>query len=94
MPEAIRDQNTSVTLKINTDGSINIINVQETIQLDDVTTPNVIYLGYANPGVSSASAVWKIKTLDTTGGFLVIKYADGNSNYDNIWKNRTAKSYS
>ena len=94
MPEALRDQNTGVTLKINDTGSINVKMEQEAIYIDDVSTPNVIYLGYSLPGVSTASAVWKIKTLDETGSFLVIKYASGNAKYDKKWTLRTTYVYS
>jgi len=95
MVEIIGDRvNPEVQLVVNGDGSTNTKTQSETIYLDDVSTPNVIYLGYASPGASITDPVWKIKTLDTTGGFLIIKYAHGNANYDNVWNSRTIYIYS
>ena len=54
---------------------------------DDGTT---MYVGYALPGSSDASAVWRIlKSVSTS-----VKWADGNTNFDNIWNNHTSLTYS
>lgn len=60
--------------------------------LDDTTTANMTYVGYAVPGSSTASAVWRIKRIDATTG-LAIRFADGNANFDNVWNNRASLSY-
>jgi hypothetical protein len=62
------------------------------IRLDE-STSIITYVGQANPGSITSTANWQIKRLDSTTG-LVVEWADGNSNFDNIWDNRAALSYS
>lgn len=59
--------------------------------IDSTSTAGYTYVGNAVIGSSLANAVWKIAKISTTG---VVTRADGNSNYDNIWNNRTSLSYS
>ena len=49
------------------------------------------YAGFALPGSRTDIAVWKIKRLDNTSGDVL--FADGNSNFDNIWSNHVSLSY-
>jgi hypothetical protein len=65
----------------------------EALRVDDTTTANVTYVGYAVIGSLSSASVWKIKKIDTTSG-VVITWADGDSSYNNIWDNRASLSYS
>jgi hypothetical protein len=60
--------------------------------LDDTSTANVTYVGIAVIGSATSAAVWRIKKIDETTG-LVITWADSNSNFDNIWDNRTSLVY-
>lgn len=62
------------------------------LKLDDSSTANVTYIGYAPIGTAGATAGWQIQKLDKTSG-LIITWADGNSNYDNVWNNRTSLTY-
>lgn len=66
------------------------------IQLDDVSTTNVTYVGKAAIGSAVGSAVWQVMKIDESGTpiTLVITYADGNQNFDNIFSNRTSLTYS
>lgn len=50
------------------------------------------YIGNANPGTATSAASWRIKRL--TNADNTILYADGNSNFDNIYDNRAALAYS
>lgn len=54
----------------------------------------IAYVGTAAPGSSENSASWRIKQVLTTGAILRILWANGNSNYDNIWANRSSLNYS
>lgn len=42
-----------------------------------------LYVCTASLGSVVTSAVWQIKRVDTTSG-VVIKWADGNDNFDNV----------
>lgn len=60
----------------------------------DVVSDSITYLGYADPGTSNADALWQIKRVTTTGDDLLIEYADGDANFDNVWNDRATLSYS
>ncbi len=53
------------------------------------------YVGEAPVGSSESSAVWRIYRLTNSGTASIKKeWADGNSNFDNVWTNRASLSYS
>ena len=60
---------------------------------EDSSNSNYIYVGDATAGSATSSAVWRIKRLDFTSG-LVTTYADGNTNFDNVYDNRESLIYS
>ena len=62
------------------------------IRVDEVST-DLTYVGEAQIGTDDNSPSWKIKRLLTTGTVLAITWADGNQQFDNIWANRAALSY-
>lgn len=64
------------------------------ILIDDTTTANMTYIGKADVGSATSSAVWRIARCDITSGTNVITYADGNGNFDNVWDDRSSLSYS
>ena len=76
---------------------------QRTLAIDDYFTKavdydvnnNAIYVGYATPGSNKASAVWRIQkiTYDANNNPTDIQWADSNTNFDNIWDNRTSGTY-
>lgn len=64
-------------------------------QIDDVSTSGMTYVGYATIGTATSAAFWQIQRIDESGTPVttVIKWADGNANFDNIWNNRTSLTY-
>lgn len=66
--------------------------VSLTTLYDDSTDP-ICYLGQSLPGTPTSSASWRISKINFTSG-VVTTWADGNSNFDNIWDNRVSLSYS
>ncbi len=64
------------------------------ILLDETSTANITYVGKAAIGTATSTSVWQIKRLNETSGDLEIGYADSNSNFDNIWDDRTSLTYS
>lgn len=66
-------------------------------RIDDTTSSTIYYFGEAQPGVVDANALWRIQriTFITPGEDDVdIEWADGNSDFDNIWDDRVGLSYS
>lgn len=64
-----------------------------TIKVDEVSS-TVTYIGKAVAGSSGASAIWQVSKMLVTGSVTEILFADGNTNFDNIWNNRASLSYS
>lgn len=65
---------------------------QRALRVDDSATP-VSYIGEAPVGSATSAAVWRIKKVDETSG-TIVTWADGNSQFDNIWDNRASLTYS
>jgi len=74
---------------------LDVINLKkdEALRIDEASS-TVTYIGYAAVGSKTSDAVWKIKRITKSGTETIIEYADGNSNYDNVWDNRTSLDYS
>ena len=66
-------------------------------RVDDTTASTIYFFGEAQPGVVDLSALWRIQriTFITPGQDDVdIEWADGNSNFDNVWDDRLILAYS
>ena len=55
----------------------------------------LLYKGEAVPGSAASAAAWRIKRI-TIGidGDITEEWAGGNANFDKVWNNRLALSYS
>jgi hypothetical protein len=60
---------------------------KEAVRIDDTTTPDVTYFGWAPTGMTDSEEKWCIMKMDETSG-VVILWADGNDQYDNVWDDR------
>lgn len=64
------------------------------LRFDNAADP-VAYKGEATAGTATSAASWRISRITTANdGSVTIEWADGNTNFDNIWNNRTSLSYS
>ena len=66
--------------------------LDEALIMED-TGAGILYVGTAPAGSSPSDPVWKIKQILTSGLVLRILWADGDSQYDNIWDNRASLIY-
>ena len=57
------------------------------------TVGDIDYVGEAQVNTLDSAALWRIKRVDSASG-IIIKWADGNGNFDNIWDNHASLSYS
>ena len=64
------------------------------MQVDDVSTSGVTYIGKARVGSSTSASVWSIQKIDQTGTPITttIKWANSGA-YTSIWANRTSLTY-
>ena len=54
-----------------------------------------VYEGFAPAGTATSAASWQIKRNTWTNNQLTaVEWADGNTNFDNVWDNRASLSYS
>lgn len=60
----------------------------------DEPSSTVTYIGKANVATSNASATWQIFKITVSGTVTSFTWADGDSNYDNVWNDRASLSYS
>lgn len=60
----------------------------------DESVAGTTYFGFSKTSSNTAIAVWAIKKMVESGGVTTITRADGNSQYDNVWDNRSSLSYS
>lgn len=72
---------------------VQYLNIDKVSLIDDYSTTNVTYIGKSYIGALTSAASWQIFKLDETSG-MVMTFANGNSEYTNIWDNRLSLSYS
>ena len=60
----------------------------------DTVSDVLLYVGKAIPGTATSAALWRIQEITVVGDETIILWADGNTDFDNIWNNRAALSYS
>jgi hypothetical protein len=60
----------------------------------DNNDSNNTYVGFAEPGSLTSSAVWQIRKILVSGAVTMLLSANGNLNFSNIWDNRTFLAYS
>ena len=88
------DGNALYYLKTNADGELIVSTSggEQALQLDDTSTVDTTYIGYAAIATLTSAASWQIMKLDDSSG-LAITWADGNDSYDNEWDDRTSLTY-
>jgi hypothetical protein len=62
--------------------------------IDKASVANMTFIGIAQPNTATSEARWKIIVIDKTTSITRIRYADGDSKFDNIFDDRTTLSYS
>lgn len=61
----------------------------------DADPPTFAYLGQALPGTATSAAGWRIQRLTfSSDGDVSTQWADGNSDFDNVWNDRATLTYS
>lgn len=83
---------------VGTDGqSLQIQNASNlSLKIDYNGGTNPIYLGIAAPGTTTSDANWQIRklTFDGNNNITSIQYANGSSEFDQIYDDRASLSYS
>lgn len=82
----------AVQLLVDGNGSITSASAALTLRYDETTSATYTYIGDATPGTATSAATWRIKRM--TNADTTIIWADGNSNFDNVWDNRASLTYS
>ena len=95
---AVYDESASV-LEVIESGPQTIIQVGaeevEYAKRVDFITDDEFYKGEAAAGSADSAAAWRIQhTVIGVDGDVDTKWADGNTNFDNVWDDRLTLSYS
>lgn len=61
------------------------------VRVDEVSS-TLMYIGEAAAGTLASASAWRIKKVDQTSG-VVITWADGDANFNNVWTNRASLTY-
>lgn len=59
----------------------------------DEPDANTTYVGEALAGADTSAAAWRIKQISVSGNVTTVNFADGDTNFDNVWDNRAILSY-
>jgi hypothetical protein len=78
---------------IDVQGTFYSTTAQYAVIADNKTTGGVIYIGYADAGTATSAASWRIKKVDISN-YPVITWADGDTNFNNVFDNRVSLTYS
>lgn len=70
--------------------------VNDMMTLIEYSGGNPVYIGRAAPGTATSAAAWQIQklTYDADDNVTAVQFAGGANDYDQIWDNRAALSYS
>ena len=63
------------------------------LEIDETSTPNATYIGQADPGTGVATAAWRIKKIDESGGATSVNWADGVATFTKVWDDRLTYTY-
>lgn len=88
----IVNQENNLVVDIASSVPLQVTSASFATRLDEASAV-ITYVGNAAPGSPTSGAVWQIKRLNSTAG-LVVEFANGNSDFTNIWDNRASLSYS
>jgi hypothetical protein len=71
------------------------LNMKPAIRMDaDADPPTLIYRGEAVAGTTESAASWRIKKIEfLAGNDIKVTWADGNTNFDNVWNDRASLTY-
>lgn len=70
-----------------------VITPKATLLAVDSGDSTIKYIGKAYPGSLTSAEAWMIQRMTKTTD-LVLEFADGDSNFDNVWDDRESLSYS
>lgn len=77
------------------DGSQDVLDTPLALAFDYTADGHLQYMGRAVVGSLTSDAVWQIEkyVYDATPHLIAKQWADGDSNYDNVWDNRASLTY-
>lgn len=89
------DQSTKINVNIplGYDGNGYSKNTSKCLATIMVESGDILYFAYAAPGTATSTAKWRAKKMDFTTG-MVVTWADGNQEFDNVATSLASLSYS
>ena len=62
--------------------------------ITDNSSASVQYFGYADPGTGTGEALWLITKQTVSETIITLEFANGSTEFTNIWDNRATYDYS
>lgn len=72
---------------------VNVTQTVYTTRLDEASS-TVTYIGKAAAGATENAGSWQIQKMEVSGAVTTVKFADGDTSFNNNWTNRASLSYS
>lgn len=69
------------------------LDVPQAIRLHEVDAATT-FIGKGKPGSGDSAAVWQIQRLTVVGMVILVEWAEGDDEFDNVWDDRASLSYS
>lgn len=88
------DKKAVAVAAIKTDGTNEKYEVTTQVASKITTSGTFTYIAVAPIGTAQSSAKWQVKRIEESGSDVLITWADGNDNFDNVATDLTALSYS
>ncbi len=83
----------SGTNALKVEGTLSTADAIYATRVDEVSA-SLTYVGKALAGTSDSDPLWQVQRIQVSGAVTTVQFADGNTNFDNIWANRGSLSYS
>lgn len=90
-----KELNVFVNAMLESDGTNAVYKTSDNVAKKITIDGTITYIGSAPAGTAQATAKWQVKKIDETdANNVVITWADGNTDFDNIATDLTSLSYS
>lgn len=91
------DSDKEIVLDVDTDQLMADLNPQLIRNVDDDTANKFMFIGDAPTGTATSAAAWRIFRFDfnvDSSADIKKKYAEGSTDFDQVWDDRASLSYS
>ncbi len=82
-----------LTSSLKVEGTLSTADAVYATRVDEVSA-SLTYVGKALAGTIDSDPLWQVQRIQVSGAVTTVQFADGNTNFDNIWADRASLAYS